>query len=351
MAASRPPLWRVSTFVPRCTVRRWREAPPIWATPTNELKTMEPWAEGWTPQGGAVRGGQGHGFLAVASDDSGQRAFIKILSRQRDRRARGRFRREVAAYETLEGTGVPILLDHNAEAWEDLSKPLYLAIEYFDGGNLRDWVVAKGSPATYDQTLECAEPIAEVLTRCHEQGLIHRDIKPANIMLREHAPRGAVLVDFGLSFNHAEDDDLTRVGEEVGNRFLRLPEHALGGRSAVSDVTQLAGVVLFMLTGHEPRVLMDQFGRMPHQREQFRPALEASFTGRALRRLLAVFDKAFAVQSADRYNNAVELAQDLRRVTMEPEHDGSDDLEGLLTQVDEITRTPDQRGCPGSRGT
>jgi serine/threonine-protein kinase len=312
------------------------------AIPTDEMKMPESWASRWTRQGGAVQGGQGQGFLGIASDGSGQRAFIKTLTRQRDRRARGRFLREVAAYETLAGTGVPVLLDHNAEAWEDLSQRLYLAIDYIDGGNLRDWVISNG-PATYDQALGCAEAVAEVLTRGHERAVVHRDIKPANIMLCDGEPAKALLVDFGLSFDHAEDDDLTRIGEEVGNRFLRLPEHAVGGRSAVSDVTQLAGVVLFMLTGHEPRVLMDENSLMPHQREELRTVLETSFSGRTLRRLLAVFDKAFAVHAADRYGTAAQLVHDLKKVTMDPGRDDMDELDGLLARVDELTRTPDQQ--------
>jgi serine/threonine protein kinase len=64
----------------------------------------------------------------------------------------------------------------------------------------------------------------------------HRDIKPANVALRNDDITKPVLVDFGLSFNDSDADDLTRVGEEVGNRFLRLPEHAFGERGAASDV-------------------------------------------------------------------------------------------------------------------
>jgi hypothetical protein len=55
------------------------------------------------------------------------------------------------------------------------------------------------------------------------------------VVLRNGDITDPVLVDLGLSFNDAdEDDDLTRAGEEVGNRFLRLPEHPSGGRDAVS---------------------------------------------------------------------------------------------------------------------
>ena len=141
------------------------------ATLIDEMKMPEPWARRCTHQGSPIQGGQGRGFLGIALDGSDQRAFIKTLTRQRDRRSRGRFRREVAAYETLAGTGVPVLLDHNAEAWEDLSKPLYLAIDYIGGGNLRDWVSANG-PANYAQAIGCAEAVAEVkqLNRFHALG-------------------------------------------------------------------------------------------------------------------------------------------------------------------------------------
>jgi hypothetical protein len=54
-------------------------------------------------------------------------------------------------------------------------------------------------------------------------------VKPANVVLRNDDLTAPVLVDFGLSFNDSDEDDLTRVNEEVGNRFLRLPEHAFGG--------------------------------------------------------------------------------------------------------------------------
>jgi eukaryotic-like serine/threonine-protein kinase len=306
--------------------------------------TEQPWAERWTKQGSAVSGGQGRGFRAVDSD--GTVAFIKTLKHQRDRKARGRFRREVIAYENLAGAGVPALLEHNSDKWESSRLPLYLALQYIDGGNLGEWMATNGDPASFDVMTACVAAVGEVLDRGHALGVVHRDIKPKNIMVGTTGPAGAVLVDFGLSFNHAEDDELTRVGEEVGNRFLRLPEHAFSGRSPVSDVTQLTGIAFFLLTGIEPKVLRDELGRMPHQRQAARVVLQAEFTGRRLHRLLAVFDRGFAFEEVDRFQTADALLVALRGVDAAPV---VDEFEDLMAQVDEVAGSPEMKRAGETR--
>ena len=116
--------------------------------------------------------------------------------------------------------------------------------------------MSEGKAIDVDTGLACVKELASVLNRCHENDFTHRDLKPANIVLRNSDITTPVLVDFGLSFNNAEEDNpLTRLNEEVGNRFLRLPEHRRGGRAPASDVTQLAGIFFYIITGHEPRVL------------------------------------------------------------------------------------------------
>ncbi len=145
-------------------------------------------------------------------------------------------------------------------------------------------------------------------------------------------------MDFGLSFNDGDEDDLTRVGEEVGTRFLRLPEHAFGERGSASDVTQLAGVFFFVVTGLEPRVLTDQTGLKPHQRPEARAALADLLTERQLRRIMSVFDKAFATELPARYPSGPDLIDDLEKA-LQTDSEGGDELDQVLGQVDEITRS------------
>lgn len=57
------------------------------------------------------------------------------------------------------------------------------------------------------------------------------------------------------------------MGQEIGNRFLRLPEYAPGniGRDFRSDVSQLVAIFFFLLAGKAPRVLIDSKGLPPHE--------------------------------------------------------------------------------------
>lgn len=297
----------------------------------------QPWETRWAREGRGLGGGQGESFVARPKDDSGPRVFVKTLrpDRLRDRRARGRFHREVGIYETLEGLGLPTLIEHNADRFRDSGIPLYMVTDLIDGPNLKTYVEHLQQPADIDAVLQCMHELAQVVDRCHQQGVIHRDIKPANIVLRGANLAKPVLVDFGISFNNAADDDLTRMDEEIGNRFLRLPEHATGGRAPASDVTQLAGIFLYAMTGREPRVLRDESDLAPHQRPETRGTLLHRLDQRQFIRVMSTLDRAFSVELAARYQTAPELILALERA-MRSNQTGDGALEDRLAQMDEI---------------
>jgi serine/threonine protein kinase len=299
-------------------------------------KQQQPWADRWVRDDRSrVRGGQSLSFTATAKDGSGRRAFVKTLRQPWNKQARGRFRREATTYDTLKELGLPQLLDDNADCWEDGSTPLYMAMELIEGVNLKDHIERTGK-ADMQSAVACVRELAAVLIRCHHAELVHRDIKPANVVLRNGDISEPVLIDFGLSFNNTRDDDLTKINEEVGNRFLRLPEHATGSRSPVSDVTQLASVFLYILTGHEPRVLRDESGRMPHERPNTQSLLREGLTTRQFARLTTVLDTAFSNQLLTRYQTASDFITQLENaIRDDPEN--SDDLQSLTERVDEIT--------------
>ena len=103
------------------------------------------------------------------------------------------------------------------------------------------------------------------------------------------------------------------------NRFLRLPELSAGSslkQDPRSDISFAAGILYFLLTGQHPNVLQDAEGRLPHQRSQVLEAL-AGVAGSSLQRLLALFDRAFAPQIADRFMDADAMLAELEKV-MEP---------------------------------
>jgi eukaryotic-like serine/threonine-protein kinase len=87
-----------------------------------------------------------------------------------------------------------------------------------------------------------------------------------------------VLVDFGMSYHEEASALVTPAWEEVGNRFLRLPELASESslkRDPGSDVTFCGGILFLLLTGSRPGQLIDHDNCMPHQRAEAQRKLVA----------------------------------------------------------------------------
>lgn len=289
------------------------------------------WSSRWsiTDHNRKFRGGQGHGQRV--HDAAGRDGFLKLISRPKAEQSRKRFAREVASFSTLDHAGLPALLDDNATEWRNRGVELFLVLEYIEGCTLAEFVDGH-SEIDLIMALSTIRRVLEIVAHCHRNDVVHRDIKPNNIVMRQGDAADPVLVDFGLSFNSAlEIDGVTRVGEEVGNRFLRLPEHATGGRSAVSDLTQVVGLLCYMLTHSEPRVLEDEAGLKPHQRSAERVAIGLAASGGQLIRLLDLFDRAFSTKIDDRFATASDLADSLDRVTASgPELRSISELEGAV---------------------
>jgi eukaryotic-like serine/threonine-protein kinase len=95
---------------------------------------------------------------------------------------------------------------------------------------------------------------------------------------------------------------------------LRLPELSSGStlkRDPRSDVTFAAGILFYLLSGIVPAQLIDQDGKMPHQRPDVAGAL-ASLDGLDIDRLLALFDQAFDHRIDHRFQDAVTLSGAIR---------------------------------------
>lgn len=292
-------------------------------------------------------GGQGKSFEARARDGSGRCVFIKELAKPWIVEARKRFRREVTTYETLSHPGLPSLIEDNSDAWEDKSVHLYLVLECIEGEDLGSWIRGRG-PMPAEQAAGCLTRMTEIVAYCHAEGVIHRDIKPGNVMLRACDPRDPVLVDFGLSFSEIPDElgDVTRIDEEVGNRFLRLPE-AWSNRNPISDITQLAGIFFYVLTGLEPHALLDEHGDMPHRRQEGRDTLTAlSLDEGQFARLMFLFDRAFDTVAANRLQSAAELGAGVDHVVSQV-HDPTE-LQGLRARFAEVAARTDDPAAAAS---
>jgi serine/threonine protein kinase len=151
--------------------------------------------------------------------------------------------------------------------------------------------------------------VADALAYAHGQGILHRDVKPANLLLDLH---GTVWVtDFGLA-KATDSDDLTHAGDVIGTLRYMAPERFEGQGDHRADVYAL-GLTLYELLTLRPafgaenraKLVKDVTAAAPTPPRQINPAIP--------RDLETVVLKAIQRDPALRYQNAANLADDLRR--------------------------------------
>jgi serine/threonine protein kinase len=292
------------------------------------------WQEDWEPVAGdPVPGGQGH-IVRVRRRSGPQIGALKRLNEGSAHRKERRYRMntEVQALRLLDGNGTPRVLAANTERWREGSVELFAVLDWVDGPTVLQHV--NGRPLDVDEALRLMLPLIDTIVRCHAAGIVHRDIKPDNVILEEADLDRPVLVDFGMSWTERDRAPLeTEPGQEIGNRFLRLPEYSAGrsadGRAPQSDVTQLVGVFFYLLTGRYPRLLTDERGRPPHQAVELPAALLGDARWPVI---LRVFREGFRHALADRFRDSSDLRSALMRIQA-PRSPGTVDELAELSEV------------------
>ena len=106
-------------------------------------------------------------------------AAIKVIGERflAQAKARERFLAEAKAVARLRHPHIAQVHDFGT-----IENGLFYAMEFCAGGNLAEWMRAKGSMSPA-QLLAVAQQVASALKCCHAAGFIHRDLKPANLML------------------------------------------------------------------------------------------------------------------------------------------------------------------------
>jgi CheY-like chemotaxis protein len=125
---------------------------------------------------------------------------------------------------------------------------LFLAMEYFPGGDLRARMSQPMGPRT---ALGYLRQLAAALGALHAIGVLHRDVKPGNVLVRDDG--SVAFIDFGLARQVNLESDITGTGAIFGTPHYMSPEQGHGiPLDERSDLYSL-GVILFeMLTGRKP---------------------------------------------------------------------------------------------------
>ena len=192
----------------------------------------------------------------------------------------------------------------------------YIAQEYVQGLNLREYLQKKGPPAV-GLALHIMQQVAEALERAAEAGIVHRDIKPENIMVTRKAV--AKVADFGLAqlTLGGERVNLTQIGVTMGTPLYMSPEQVHGDKLDVrSDIYSLGVTCYQLLTGQPPyrgetalSVAMQHVSGKAEPLTRVRPDLPPA--------LCQIVHRMMARRPEDRYQDARSLLKDLRRVEQE----------------------------------
>lgn len=253
-------------------------------------------------------GGFGRTYLAQDTQRPGNPSCVvkQLMPARRDPKflqvARRLFNTEA---EILEALGkhhqIPALLAY----FED-NEEFYLVEEHIPGHTLGEELPPVQGVQNESFVIDMLKGILEVLAFVHEHRVIHRDIKPTNI-IRCVSDNRLVLIDFGavklMQPPTSEQTELATVA--IGTRGYAPPEQMAGHPRLSSDIYALGMMGIQAITGITPQELYpdQQTGNIIWQQTQIN------------QELAVILDKMVRYHFSDRYQSAVAVLQDLKRIT------------------------------------
>ena len=250
---------------------------------------------------------------------------------------RERFRVEAKAVARLQHPNIVQIYDYS-----ELGGVPFFSLEYVAGGSLAEF--ARHQPQPIAASVLLVEKLARALDHAHREGIVHRDLKPANIMLARVRTDGGSsevsgtsgttssadtplvqsdlaqlepkISDFGLAKSLLDNQDLTHSAAMLGTCLYMSPEQAWGRSRDVGPATDIhaLGLILYeLLTGVAPF----QSASMAQTLDQVRfsePPPPSRLRPDVPPALDAICQRCLRKEPAERYQSAVELADDLRSV-------------------------------------
>jgi TolB-like protein/Tfp pilus assembly protein PilF/predicted Ser/Thr protein kinase len=248
-----------------------------------------------------------------------RRVAIKFLQLEltADERAKKRLIREAQAAAKLDHPCICPIYEVADEAGR-----AFIVMQYVEGETLADLIARARLPIP--DAVGIATQVAEALIEAHSHGIVHRDIKPQNIMVT--AGKRVKVLDFGLAKliptgdmsgdNRRAESIMTEAGMIIGTVPYMSPEQVSGESLDLrSDIFSFGAVLYEMVTGNAPFVGNNPAAIMAAILTQVPPALKQQ-APEAPPRLQQILDNCLAKDPGQRYNNARELAEDLRDVDL-----------------------------------
>jgi tetratricopeptide (TPR) repeat protein/predicted Ser/Thr protein kinase len=275
-------------------------------------------------------GAGGMGVVWKAEDTVlGRTVAVKVLPADfsRDEERRRMFFDEARAASAVSTANVVQIYEFGRDGDSD-----FIVMEYVDGKPLTQ--ILPGQPLPPGRVVEYGAQIARALARAHRAKIIHRDLKPGNLLVTEDGE--VKVVDFGLATLYrpvettvlAEATTRTAVGVQddsdqprqlAGTIPYMSPEQVrLEDLDSRSDIFSLGTVLYEMTTGQRPfkgstqsEVMQEILKTEPVPVHDLVPDVPGE--------LDRIISRAMAPRRGQRYQDAGDLAEDLKRLGQELE--------------------------------
>jgi len=219
-----------------------------------------------------------------------------------------RFQLEARTVARLKNPGLVAVYDQGLDA-----RHPFLVMELIEGGTLRELLIERG-PMPPHAVAAVLRPVLGGLAAAHRAGLVHRDVKPENVLISDEGD--VKIADFGL-VRAVAAAGITSATVILGTAAYLSPEQVRDGTASCRSDVYAVGILAYeLLTGRTP-FTGDSSLSIAYQRlDNDVPRPSAVIDG-----VPSQFDEfvacATARDPADRYADAIEMADDLAAIVEE----------------------------------
>lgn len=254
------------------------------------------------------RGGMGAVYEAVDQRLGITVALKETLSSEESMRRQ--FEREARLLAGMQHPALPRVSDHFVEG-----NRAFLVMQFIGGVDLARIIAQQPGPFPRDQVIAWADQLLDALIYLHsrDRQVIHRDIKPHNLKLT--AGGKIALLDFGLAKAQANDPSVTASQAFFGytRHYAPLEQIQDQRTDPRSDIYALGATLYHLLTGVKPADAMVRAASVVNGgADLLKPANEIHAAVGL--QISAILSKAMALKPEQRYENATQFREALRRI-------------------------------------
>jgi serine/threonine protein kinase len=263
----------------------------------------------------------GRGGMGAVYEAFDQRLEITVALKETlssEESMRKQFEREARMLAGMQHPALPRVSDHFVEG-----NRAFLVMQFIGGVDLAKIIAQQPGPFPRDQVIAWADQLLDALIYLHsrDRQVIHRDIKPHNLKLTANGQ--IALLDFGLAKAQASDQSVTASQAFYGytRHYAPLEQIQDQRTDPRSDIYALGATLYHLLTGIKPPDAMVRAAAVVNGgADPLRPANQIHEAVGP--QIAAILTKALAQKPEERYANANEFREALRRMGRSPAGEG-----------------------------